>query len=311
MLQWATDSLGGYMNNPELSEKLRLAAQPDERFRQFCDIKESYGKGKDENFLWDKVSNLQNDTSNLTATLVETETIPETDVLIYQSTGTILEHGRGIGFTHKVEQFDKYDTNNTLQKTLRNDWAKAIDAQVESKFNNCKIRAVYKTDTASVAFTTNGTATETCSVNLDDYCVKEIVDYMETTMLAPKWDKGGNYMMIGTVKACRGLHDHLQEFWKYTKYPAVGEIGSYYWTRVVRTNTASLDNTIGASSIGGEAYFFGADTVIEAVSEAEHIRIRETRDYGRSKGIAWYALLGFECCWAGDPDNRIVKFDSA
>ena len=310
-MQYVTDSLGGYWNAPELSNELRIQAQPMHRFRQACDIKEAYGKGRDENWLWDKVSNLSTDAANPTATLTETDTIPESDLTIYQTTGTILEHGRGIGFTHKLEQFDKYDANNSFQKALKNDWAKAIDAQIESKLDGCKIRAVYVTDTASVAFTTNGTATATNSVALDDYCVKEIVDYMEATMLAPKWDKNGFYLCIATVKSLRGLHDHLQEIWKYTQYPATGEIGSYYWTRFVRDNSGIMSSAMGNGSAFGEAYFMGSEAVIEGVSEAEHIRVRETRDYGRSKGVAWYALLGFELCWQGDPDNRVVKLCSA
>jgi hypothetical protein len=183
--------------------------------------------------------------------------------------------------------------------------AKVIDSAVEAQFDACKIRAVYVTDTASVAFTTNGTATATCSVNIDDYAVKEIVDYMEATLKAPLYD-GDHYVCIATVKALRGLHDHLQEIWKYTK----GEVGMYYNVRFVK-ETNAMNNAIGASAVAGEAYFFGSDTVMEAIVIPEEIRMKVPTDYGRSRGIAWYALLGFKIIWEGDPDNRIVKFDSA
>jgi len=88
MQLWVTDSLGGYTNLPALSAKLRRAAQPLTRFRQFCDIKEAYGKARDENFNFDKVGNV----ATAGGTLVETATIPKTNIIIYQGTGTLTEY---------------------------------------------------------------------------------------------------------------------------------------------------------------------------------------------------------------------------
>jgi hypothetical protein len=93
---WLLDSLGGYFANPPLSAKLRHAAQPLIRFRQFCDFKEEFGKGKSENFNFDKVSNI----SKPGGPLVETETIPENRVFIYQ--GTELELFRNMGTAFRL-----------------------------------------------------------------------------------------------------------------------------------------------------------------------------------------------------------------
>jgi hypothetical protein len=101
----------------------------------------------------------------------------------------------------------------------------------------------------------------------------------------------------------------LEAVWKYTKYPVNGEVGRYYKSRVV-LDTHSMDGSIGASSVTGEAYWFGEDAVMEAVAVPEEIRVKVPTDYGRSLGIAWYAILGFAKIWAGDPDYRIIKFDS-
>lgn len=301
MQLWVTDSLGGYTNLPQLSAKLRHAAQPLVRFRQFCDVKEAYGKGRDENFNFDKVGNV----ATAGGTLVETATIPRTNIVIYQGTGTLTEYGNALGYTQKLEQFAKFDITNPLQRALRDDMAKVTDSVAEAQFDLCKIRAVYVTDTTTVTISTDGTATATNSVNLDDYAVKEICDYLEGTMLAPKYD-GEYYMSIVSTKACRGLHDHLQAIWMYTKYPTNGEVGSYYGCRFVKATNA-IDNGIGGSDVSGEAYFFGAETVVEAVSLPEEIRY-ETKDFGRDRGIAWYGILGFKLFWNADPDNRIIKY---
>jgi len=305
---WATDSLGGYLNTPELSAKLRHAAQPLSRFRQFCSFKEEYGKKRDELFIFDKVGNVS--TAAITTGLVEDDVMPETDVTIYQSTGTLTEYGNAIPHSFKLEAFSKWNPKNPIQKALRDDMVKTIDKVVEAQFDACKIRAVYVTDVTTVTITTNGTATATNSVLLDDYCLKEIVDYLEGTMYAKTYNSDG-YMGIAPVKAIRGLHDHLQAIWQYTKYPVNGEVGKYYNTRIVKETNDAMSTTMGNGSVFPEAYFFGDETVIEAVSVPEEIRMKIPTDYGRSMGVAWYFIGGFQIIWSGDPSNTIVKLDSA
>lgn len=71
-----------------------------------------------------------------------------------------------------------------------------------------------------------------------------------------------------------------------------------------------MSNAIGNSSVGGEAYFFGDDAVLEAVAVPEEMRADPPTDGGRCNNLYWYAILGFKIIWAGDPDERIVKVDS-
>lgn len=40
-------------------------------------------------------------------------------------------------------------------------------------------------------------------------------------------------------------------------------------------------------------------------------RLKIPSDYGRSKGIAWYALLGFGIVHTQASQSRVVKWDSA
>ena len=54
-----------------------------------------------------------------------------------------------------------------------------------------------------------------------------------------------------------------------------------------------------------------ADTCTEAIVVPEEIRAKLPGDYGRSKGIAWYALGGFGITQTSATDARIYKWDSA
>ncbi len=111
-----------------------------------------------------------------------------------------------------------------------------------------------------------------------------------------------------------------------------GEIGRYEMTRfveqtVVHTGGAANDSTFDAfadagaawtaSGAGDWAFFFGADTICEAIHTPEEIRAKIPDDYGRSKGLAWYALVGYALSHGlGGTSTeatqcRILKFDSA
>ena len=86
---WATNSLGGFFYSLNLSDELRTALQPMSRFRQFCELGDAVGKSKGQTWTWDVVS----DVATAGGTLVETNTMPETNFTITQGTLTITEYG--------------------------------------------------------------------------------------------------------------------------------------------------------------------------------------------------------------------------
>jgi hypothetical protein len=47
----------------------------------------------------------------------------------------------------------------------------------------------------------------------------------------------------------------------------------------------------------GEAVFFGEDPVVEGVAIPPEVRAKVPTDFGRSKGVAWYALMGWATPW--------------
>jgi len=86
---WSVNSLGGYLANDTLSKKIRHAAQPMMKFRQFVDAESAAGRSRGENFLFDKISNI----STGGGTLTETETIPKNNYTITQGSLTVTEYG--------------------------------------------------------------------------------------------------------------------------------------------------------------------------------------------------------------------------
>ena len=303
---WATSTQGGYLYSPLLTKEVLKAAQPEMKLRQFVSVREAWGKNAGETFLIDKYGNVSTGGQDLT----ETSTIPADSYRIYQATCTLKERGNSIPWTRKYEDLAQTkDARTGAVVALKNDMAKFIDTAIEAELDNCKIRYV-GTAAAGNAITTNGTATATCTSSLNKYHVKEIVDYMYQTLKAEPYD-GTDYVAVCSSDAKRGIYDDVESILAYTKYPASGEFGRYYDCRFIKTNHA-LSNAIGSGSAYGEAYFFGGpDVVFEAVAVPPVIIPKEVTDYQRSRGLAWYANLGWVIAHSGDPDNNVVKFDSA
>ena len=67
---------------------------------------------------------------------------------------------------------------------------------------------------------------------------------------------------------------------EYAKNIFNGEIGKYYNVRFVE-ETGFLSNSIGSGSTHGQAVFFGADNVYEAVAVPEEIRVKVSLASGK------------------------------
>jgi len=100
---WATNSLGGYLSAKNLDKKLRTANQPLAKFRQFSEVQNAIGKHVGQTFTWDIISNV----ATQGGTLVETNTMPETNFTITQGTLTVTEAGKSIAalFSNLVNYF--------------------------------------------------------------------------------------------------------------------------------------------------------------------------------------------------------------
>jgi N4-gp56 family major capsid protein len=310
------NTLGGYLSANKLSKRLRKHLQPMTKFRQFCDAKDetASGKKKGETWTWDVVMNV----ATAGGTLVETNTMPETNFKILQATGTVTEAGNSVPFTAKLESLAEFAIRAPVETALRNDAAKALDTLAHTQFNLAPIRYV-GTSTTAGSFTTNGTATATNTSTLNKYHIGRIKDEMAERSI-PAFS-GNEYVCVAHDTTLRALKTDLQAVQQYVTegYTKImkGEIGTYEGIRFVAQTNISKYTTFGASANTNWAYFFGADTVAEGLVIPEEVRGKIPGDYGRSKGVAWYYLGGFAIThnWGTSDTNaanaRIVKWDCA
>jgi hypothetical protein len=326
---WSVAADGGYLYSDELSDYLRIQVQPLTKFRQFCDAEDGTqkGLGKGETFTWDIVSN----TARQGRRLDELQPMPESNVTVSQGSLTITEWGQAIPYTGKLEALAKHKIQNIIDKALKHDARKAFDIEAFLQFKNTPLRAAPTsgTSTTAVTLTTNGATATTNNVALGTGHIKALSDTAKERNIPPY--EGDAYFAISHPTTYRGMKNSLESINQYTaeglQMIRFGEIGRYEDTRFIEQNNVAkggANDSVTYDAWEGTAdawnnglsswmFYFGADTVTEAICIPEEIRAKLPGDYGRSKGIAWYALGGFGLIHSGSGNTnaRIIMWDSA
>ena len=314
--QWYyQDAKAGYLHQKKLSNRLRYYTERKCKFRQFCDLKEALGKGNGDSVDYRLITRIQNSAD--LAGLGERDDIPVSGFKIKTDQVRVTEFGNSIEFTGKSKILSSFSIEEIIRKVLSQDTIETIDRLAEHQFDQTLVRYV-GTSATSGSFFRNGYAGIANDTPMYPFHVKEIIDDLRERDI-PTYD-GEDYVCIGTTFALRNLKDQLETVNNYTesgrKDVLNGEIGRYYGCRFVECNHG-MDATNFDIGLSSEAYFFGADTVMEAIAVPEEVRLKEPENYGRFQGIAWYAILGFKLEWAdrrradADPaEARIIKWDS-
>lgn len=313
---WAVNSLGGYFYSLNLSEELRETLQPLTKFRQFCDVRDASQQGQKhgDTFTWDVVGNVV--TSG--GTVVETNTMPETNFTITQGTLTVVEYGNSVPYSGKLDALSQWDVKRPVMQALKNDAVKTFDRAVQTQFNNTRLRVCPAggTSTTSLALFTTGTCTSTNSAAYNSTYHKLLIDTMKERNIPPYL--GDDYVAVAWPSTYRTLKNNMETLHAYTP-PGLGlimngEIGRYETTRFVEQSNilkgVNNDGTAWTNGLSDWIYVFGEDTVMEGVVIPEEIRAKIPTDYGRSKGVAYYALMGWGIVQTNATDDRIVKWDS-
>lgn len=308
---WSVNSIGGYMSARNLSKKLRLSLFSVVKFRQFADVKDAsqQGKKKGDLFTWDVYSTV----ATQGATLLETNTMPETNFTITQGTLTITEAGNSVPYSGKLDNLSEHPVTEIINKVLTQDGKQAFDTLAHAQFNATPLRVVPTagTSTAALTLTTNGTATLTNSVAFGKAHVGLIEDIMKERNIPPY--TGDNYYAMAWPTTFRALKTALEGVHQYTteglQMIKNGEVGKY--NNVIFVEQTNIAKSSWTNSLSDWIFFMGADTVAEGIAVPEEMRGKIPTDYGRSKGIAWYYLGGFGLVHTVAANARIIKWDSA
>lgn len=294
---WGLNAAGGYLANPRLSRQVRTAATLNMKFRQFVRPEPGYGKGRGDRILIDRITQVATKGGKLN----ENIRIPETAVTISQQSVIVYEYGNSIPYTGKLDALSEFSVDNITSKALRDDQMEVLDSDSAAEFQAAKVKY---TPTGSASAPTNSISTSgspgaTASRDVMAFDIKEMVNYLVSTLKAPPYD-GEFFVAIGPRELYTALTNDtdVKNDFRYgdpERY-FVGEIGQYHKTRFVEENNV-LAQTVGTTTYRCEFVIFGDDPVVEGIAMPAEVRAKIPDDYGRSKGLAWYGLMGFKIVW--------------
>ena len=301
----------GFMATSKLSDALRHAVQPLCRFRQFCDVEEALGKNRGETVTW----NTYGDTATQGTDLTENQPMPETDFPISQASVTVGEKGIAVPYSGKFNDLSEHPVKEIINKTLKNDARRALDTAAHAQFDLTILKAVGAA-AGAISLTEDATPSgaNTAAMSFDH--IKTISDVMGNREI-PTFD-GENYCAIMRLDTMRPVRDDLEAIHQYVSEGwnriMAGEAGRAEAVRLI--SQTNIPSEAWAGGLSDAAYFFGADTVTEAITCLEELRGKIPDDYGRGRGIAWYYLGGFALVHADQTSAatkaqaRIIKWDS-
>ena len=226
----------------------------------------------------------------------------------------VTEFGNSVPYSKKLDDLSRHPVKEVIHKVLRHDARKTLDRAAHEQFDSTVVTVspTAGTDPVSVTVETGG-ATITNNVAMNKEHIKSIADVMKERDITPFMND--DYFAISRPTTLRPFKNELEDIHQYVESGMQliynGEVGRYEGMRFVeQTNIPTEGWTNGKSDA---VFFFGSDTVAEAIVEPEQVRGKIPTDFGRSRGIAWYYLGGFGISHnqADGLQNRVLKWATA
>ncbi len=306
-MAWTFDAPSGVYKDHSLSSRIREAAISDAQFMRFARPESGFGKGKGASVTITRVFPLA-----LAQRVTELDRLPSGRPAISTTSITVSEWGFKIPMTQFEKNLTHFDLTNQFQRVLRDQMKLTMDDMVADAFKTTPIK--YVPQLAGPTITTNGTMGATADANLAISDLRTIHDYLHATLKAPKY-RNGKYVGILSSKAARGIkNDPEYKDWlaPTTSGPLMdGRLKDVENFILIETNNFdSLSNTLGSSSVLGEAVFFGDDSVALATVDEPELRAGLPEDLGRFRDMGWVGTLEAGIIWEIAANARIVHVGS-
>ncbi len=307
-MAWEWDAPSGVYKNHALSSKLREEAIADVQFMKFMRPEPGYGKGKGENITITRILQLP-----LAGRVSEIDRLPSGRPAISTKAVAVSEWGFKIEVTEFERNLAKFDPMNPYQKLLRTQMSLTMDVMAADALKTTPYK--YIPVTTGGVFDTDGTPSTQADRNLNVGDLRQIYDELAGTLKCPKF-RGGKYVGILSTKASRGIkNDPEYKDWlaPTTGSPLItGVLKDIEGFTLLETNHFdALSNGIGASSVLGEAIFFGDDGGFLAVIEQPELRMGISEDLGRFQEVGWVGTLEAGLTWETAALSRVVHVTSS
>jgi N4-gp56 family major capsid protein len=315
MFTWQYDAADGVWKNHALSNELLKIAARDFTLVRFTKKQPNFGAGMGQSVTLPYYKALDEPDS---PQLDERQRVPVEQLEMAGRTITVVEWGRGVGYTNLAHEFSKVSPKEGGQKRLLDQMNACMDTGAATGFKEAKV-CFTPTSATGGTIDTDGAHSVSATNNLTMAHIALLRDYMVNDLHVPFFD-GGDYIGTFATKALRGLKNdtQLQEWHKYLAKGDIifkSEIGKAENVRFVEvSHEQALSNGVGTGSVLGEGFIFGDDAVRRVEVDAPHLRADPNYkgDFGRRHAIIWYGLVAFGCTFmtADDREARVIRVGS-
>lgn len=285
-----------------LTSKVRHEAVPDALSFQFLTRENEFGRKMGDTFTLTRILRLP-----LATRIAEMDQLPDGRPAIQTKNVSISRWGFKIPITEMEEDLTKYDLPGEFKAKLREQITLTLDVMAADALKQTLIK--YVPTVAGYTLTTNGTPGTTATRNGSIADLRNLWDQMRTGrggLQAPvPTFKDGSYTLIGSNRFMRGIkNDPEYKDWmapttsgplKDGKLPEKVENFRLYESN----HDAAWADTVGASTVTGEAIAFGPDAAgyLEVRSPDIRMSIPVPDDLGTVRYVGWVGIMNAFHTW--------------
>lgn len=285
-LVWGTDSRGGYLTTPELSDIVRYRAQAQQIFRSFVSTvgSDTFGMNRGDVLQWTSVTDLEDGRA-----VREDEIVPTGSMSINKQSIQALEYTLGIDYNWRLDILAKLDVYNMIVQSLINSMARTLDRACAAVFRSTDLvyTPVGSMTNPGYVMGTAGVALATAQRAFTIWDHMNIVELLGGTYHTPYFTDS-TYAVVGSHTFTRSIEEDQR--WLNAVQPnnyeklAMRKIGTFGGGDFY-TDSNALQNTFGQGL--GEAIYIGNDAVFEIMVYPEELQAKLGTDYGRDRGMRW------------------------
>ena len=307
-MAWIWDAPAGVYKNHALSRDIRMEAIADMQFAKFARTEPGYGKQKGDTLTITRILKLP-----IAGKVAETERLPSARPTIQTKSVTVSEWGFKLELTQFEKHLTFFNVQDQYQKLLRDQMFLTIDKMIRDAAATTPYKFIPQA--SGGVFDTIPPTGTTADVNLSVADLRLIHDELRGTLKVPKF-RGGKYVGILSTKAARGIKNDPE--YKDWLAPAgaepfiSGRLKDVEGFALFETNhTDALSDTLGSSSVLGEAMFFGDDAFGLATVESPELRAGLPEELGRWRQVGWVGVLESFLTWDLAAQARVIHVTSA
>lgn len=305
-MAWEFDAPSGVYKNHALSSEIRTEAMYDTQTMRYMRIEPGYGKKRGDTLTITRVMQLP-----VAGRVSEVDLLPTGRPAINTKSVTVSEWGFKCNTTEFEQDLTSFDMTNKFQQMLRDQMSLTTDLMATTALKTTPYK--YTPEVGGGVFSTNGTAAGTATANLAIADLRPIRDQLRKNK-APYF-RNGQYVGILSTRAARGIkNDPEYKDWisEQTAEPMImGRMKDVEGFTLLETNNVwSFLDLVGASTVCGEAIFFGADPGFLAMVNQPELRAGIPSDLGRFRELGWVGTMEAALTWDIASLARVIHVTS-